>query len=511
MEISFKGKRILVTGAGQGIGRGIAVELWRAGANIVALSRTRSHLESLQSEYPSIDIVDVDITDWDKTRQVVDSLGHFDALVNNAAVAVCEPFLTCTAADFDKTFNVNVKAALNISQVVAKKMVENKTHGTIVNISSQASKAALKDHAIYSASKAALDALTRAMALELGPHGIRVNAVNPTVTMTAMAKVGWSDPERSAEMKAKIPLGRFGEVFEVVNAVVFLLSEKSTMINGVELPIDGGFLATYAKIFQSDCLSQTFLGTVILKMKMDQYFKGKRILVTGGCQGIGKGTVLELWRLGADVVALSHQAENLAKLKSEYPLIETACVDLADWDATREVVDSLGVFHGLVNCAGIVVTESLLECTPTVIDQTMNVNVKAIINVTQILAKKMIDNCIKGSIVNISSQTSKAAIKDHVVYAASKGAVDSMTQVMALELGAHAIRVNAVNPTVVMTELGRRVWSEPSKSQYMLSKIPLGRFAEVQEIVNAIVFLLSDKASMINAVHLPVDGGFLCT
>lgn len=85
-----------------GIGRGIAVELWRAGANIVALSRTRSHLEQLQSEYPSIDIIDVDIADWDKTRRVVESLGHFDALVNNAAVAICDPFLTCTAADFDK-------------------------------------------------------------------------------------------------------------------------------------------------------------------------------------------------------------------------------------------------------------------------------------------------------------------------------------------------------------------------------------------------------------------------
>lgn len=244
MEISFKGKRILVTGAGQGIGRGIAIELWRAGANIVALSRTRTHLESLQSEYPSIDIVDVDITDWDKTRQVVESLGHFDALVNNAAVAVCDPFLTCSPTDFNKTFDVNVKAVLNISQVVARKMVENKTLGTIVNISSQASKAALKDHAIYSASKAALDALTRAMALELGPYGIRVNSVNPTVIMTAMAKVGWSDPKKSSEMLAKIPLGRFGEVSEVVNAVVFLLSEKSSMINGVELPIDGGFLAT---------------------------------------------------------------------------------------------------------------------------------------------------------------------------------------------------------------------------------------------------------------------------
>nr|XP_034830820.1 uncharacterized short-chain type dehydrogenase/reductase y4vI-like [Maniola hyperantus] len=504
MEIAFKGKRILVTGAGQGIGRGIAVELWRAGANIVALSRTRSHLESLQSEYPSIDIVDVDIMDWNKTREVVESLGHFDALVNNAAVAVCDPFLTCTAADFDKTFNVNVKAALNISQVVARKMVENKTRGAIVNISSQASKAALKDHAIYSASKAALDALTRAMALELGPHGIRVNAVNPTVTMTAMAKVGWSDPERSAEMKAKIPLGRFSEVSEVVNAVVFLLSEKSTMITGVELPIDGGFLATYWALGKAIRKYRRFIN-----IKMDKYFEGKRILVTGGCQGIGKGVVLECWRLGANVVALSHQSQNLARLKSEYPSIETACVDLADWDATREVVDALGVFHGLVNCAGFIVTESLLECTPNVFDQTMNVNVKAILNVTQVLAKKMIDNGIKGSIVNISSQTSKAAIKDHVAYAASKGAVDSMTQIMALELGQHGIRVNAVLPTVVMTELGRRVWSEPSKAQYMLSKIPLGRFAEVQEVVNAIVFLLSDKASMINAVHLPVDGGFL--
>ncbi|KAJ0177187.1 hypothetical protein K1T71_007196 [Dendrolimus kikuchii] len=244
MEISFKGKRILVTGAGQGIGRGIAIELWRAGANIVALSRTRSHLESLQSEYPSIDIVDVDIGDWEKTRKVVESLGHFDALVNNAAVAYCDPFLECSPETFDKTFDVNVKAVLNISQIVARKMVENKTHGTIVNLSSQASKAALKDHTIYSASKAALDAITRAMALELGPYGIRVNAVNPTVIMTEMSKAGWSDPARANEMIAKIPLGRFGEVSEVVNAVVFLLSERSSMINGVQLPIDGGFLAT---------------------------------------------------------------------------------------------------------------------------------------------------------------------------------------------------------------------------------------------------------------------------
>ncbi|XP_050671361.1 L-xylulose reductase-like [Leptidea sinapis] len=244
MNISFKGKRVLVTGAGQGIGRGIAIELWRAGAKVVALSRTRSHLESLQSEYPTIDIVDVDVADWDKTRQVVESLGVFDGLVNNAAMAICEPFLECKPDVLDMLTNINVKSLINISQVVAKNMIANKIRGAIVNVSSQASKAALKDHTTYSATKAAVDAVTRSMALELGPYGIRTNAVNPTVIMTAMGKIGWSDPVKAEAMLSKIPLGRFGEVSEVADVVLYLLSDKSSMVNGVELPIDGGFLAT---------------------------------------------------------------------------------------------------------------------------------------------------------------------------------------------------------------------------------------------------------------------------
>ncbi|XP_032518520.2 L-xylulose reductase-like [Danaus plexippus] len=244
---------------------------------------------------------------------------------------------------------------------------------------------------------------------------------------------------------------------------------------------------------------------------MVNYFDGKRILVTGGCSGIGRETVLELWRLGANVVALSQQPDNLELLNKQYPTIATACVDLSDWEKTKQAVDSLGIFHGLVNCAGFIKTESFLECSSENFDCTMNVNVKAILNVSQNVARKMIEHGIKGSIVNISSQASKAALKDHVAYAASKGAVDSMTQVMALELGPHGIRVNAINPTVVMTELGRRAWADPEKAQTMLSKIPLGRFAEINEVVNAITFLLSDKSSMINGVQLPVDGGFLAT
>ncbi|XP_053607277.1 D-erythrulose reductase-like [Plodia interpunctella] len=242
---------------------------------------------------------------------------------------------------------------------------------------------------------------------------------------------------------------------------------------------------------------------------MNQIFKGKRILVTGGCRGIGYGIAVELWRQGASVVALSSIKENLLKLKSQYPTIEVVCVDLLDWDRTREAVESLGVFDGLVNNAGVALNQPFLECTKEYFDETIAVNVRAVVNVSQIVAKKMIQNGIKGSIVNISSQASKAALKDHVSYCGSKAAVDGITRVMALELGPYGIRSNTVNPTVIMTEMGRKVWSEPSKSHGMLSKIPLGRFGEVHEVVNAVLFLLSDQASMISGVHLPIDGGFL--
>ena len=139
--------------------------------------------------------------------------------------------------------NVNLKAVLFTSQTVAKGMVKRGGGGSIVNVSSQASQAALLDHAVYCASKGGLDQLSRVMALELGPHNIRVNCVNPTVVMTDMGRLGWSDPKKAATMLSKIPLGKFAQVEDVVHAVLFLLSDKAAMINGVMLPVDGGFLA----------------------------------------------------------------------------------------------------------------------------------------------------------------------------------------------------------------------------------------------------------------------------
>ncbi|XP_067860251.1 L-xylulose reductase [Heptranchias perlo] len=244
MEASLACKRALVTGAGKGIGRATAKALLECGAEVIAVTRTQSDLDSLIQECPKMLTACVDICNWEATEDALKDIGPVDLLVNNAAVASLQPFLEVTQEAFDKLFDTNVKALLHVSQIIAKGMKCRGEGGAIVNISSQASQCALQDHAVYCASKGAVDMLTKVMALELGPHKIRVNSVNPTVVMTAMGRIGWSDPAKSERMLSRIPLGKFAEVEDVVNAIIFLLSDKSAMINGVTLPVDGGFLAS---------------------------------------------------------------------------------------------------------------------------------------------------------------------------------------------------------------------------------------------------------------------------
>ena len=237
----FDGKRALVTGGGRGIGREIAVLLHKQGAKLVVFDRVPEDLETLTKEIGCETAV-VDLLDTAATVKAAQKVLPIDLLVNCAGVVNMEPFLQTTVKNFDETLGVNVRAMMVVSQVVARGLVERKAKGAIVNISSVANTLAFQDHTTYCISKGGVDQLTRCMAMELGPHGIRTNAVAPVMTMTPMGRKAWSDPAKSGPMLAGIPLGRFNETIDVANVVAMLLSDEAAMVNGAVLPVDGGFM-----------------------------------------------------------------------------------------------------------------------------------------------------------------------------------------------------------------------------------------------------------------------------
>jgi L-xylulose reductase len=242
-QFDFQQQRVLVTGAGKGIGREIAIMLHRFNAQIVALSRTDSDLKSLKEEINCETII-AELADPEMARRAAEQAGEIDFLINNAAIAILEPFLKTTIEAWDKTMAVNLRSVLIVSQVIASQMIARGVAGAIVNVSSMAAFQALPDHAAYCASKAGLDQLTAVMAVELGQHGIRVNSVNPTVVLTEMGKRAWSDPVKGGPMLARIPLRRFAECEDIASVVCFLLSDGASMLNGLALRVDGGFLIT---------------------------------------------------------------------------------------------------------------------------------------------------------------------------------------------------------------------------------------------------------------------------
>jgi L-xylulose reductase len=239
--MGFEGRTVLITGAGKGIGRETARLLAARGARIVALSRTKSDLDSLEAETGCASIV-VDLADAKATREAAKAAMPADLLVNCAGINVLQPFLEVTDDAFDLVHAVNTRAAMIVAQEYARQRVAAGGGGAIVNVSSISSFIGFDDHASYCASKGAMDAMSRVMANELGRHQIRVNCINPIVTMTELAARAWSDPVKSGPVLGRIPLGRFAETPDIAEVIAFLLSDASAMINGLAIPIDGGFL-----------------------------------------------------------------------------------------------------------------------------------------------------------------------------------------------------------------------------------------------------------------------------
>lgn len=236
----FSGKRALVTGASSGIGRAVAAQLAHSGAQVTAVGRNADALKALQAESGCSPLA-LDVADVTALEEALAPLPAFDLVVNCAGTTRIERAIDLQARSFDAVMAVNARAAALVAARCGRAMIAAGVRGSIVNVSSQASLVALDAHLCYSASKAAMDAVTRALCLEFGPHGIRVNSMNPTVTLTPMAEQAWSDPAKSAAALKSIPLGRFAQVNEVVAPILFLLSDGAAMVSGVALLVDGGY------------------------------------------------------------------------------------------------------------------------------------------------------------------------------------------------------------------------------------------------------------------------------
>ena len=241
------GRRALVTGGSRGIGFAGAVALAEAGAHVVMTSRTPDEIEAAAAQIRnagfSAEGVAIDVADVAAVRALVREQDAFHILLNNAGLTRHSSMLETTVEDYDAVMDVNVKGAYFVAQAVAGRMVADGIKGSIIHTSSQMGHIGGIDRAVYCATKHALEGLTKAMAIEFGPRGIRINTLAPTFIRTPLAELTLKDPERRAWVESKIKLGRLGELEDIMGPILFLASDASAMMTGTSLLIDGGWTA----------------------------------------------------------------------------------------------------------------------------------------------------------------------------------------------------------------------------------------------------------------------------
>src|SRR5688572_22324949 len=239
------GKRALVTGAGRGIGLAAAAALADAGAHVVLAARTRDEIEeaaeAIRGKGGSAEALPLDVTDFDAVRRAIGTQTPFHVLFNNAGGNRPQPFLEFKVEDFDFIMDLNVRAAFVMAQAVARRMVEAKIAGSLIHTTSQMAFTTGPGRTVYCASKAAVEAFSRGIALELAPHRIRSNTLAPTFIETPMSKPFLEDKALKDFVMAKIKLGRIGQVEDLTGAIVYLASDASSLMTGTHMLIDGGW------------------------------------------------------------------------------------------------------------------------------------------------------------------------------------------------------------------------------------------------------------------------------
>jgi len=249
-RFSVQGKRALVTGASKGIGAEIAAVLADAGADLAIVGRDMPGLaetrRAVVAKGRKCLLIQADLQTVDGARlagkKALEAFGTIDILVNNAGVFHRQSILETTVEQWDEIQAINLRAPFLLSQAVAPGMIQQRS-GKIINISSLASEVGCEGHAAYSASKGGMNLLTQVMAVEWGPHNIQTNAIAPGIVLTDMGRKVWGDEAKSAPVKARTPLRRFGEQIEVADLVLYLASPASDFMCGQVVLLDGGYSA----------------------------------------------------------------------------------------------------------------------------------------------------------------------------------------------------------------------------------------------------------------------------
>jgi NAD(P)-dependent dehydrogenase (short-subunit alcohol dehydrogenase family) len=241
------GRRALVTGAGRGIGLAAASALAAAGAHVTLAARTKSEIENaaaaIRARGESGDALPLDVTDIDAVRTALNAREPYQVLVNNAGINRPKMLPDVTVDDFDTIMGLNVRAAFFMAQTVALRLIAAKLPGSIINVSSQMGHVGAARRTVYCTSKHAMEGFTKAMAIELAPHNIRVNSLGPTFLETPMTRPFFENKAFREEVLSKIKLGRLGQLDELTGAVVFLASDASSLMTGSALVLDGGWTA----------------------------------------------------------------------------------------------------------------------------------------------------------------------------------------------------------------------------------------------------------------------------
>jgi NAD(P)-dependent dehydrogenase (short-subunit alcohol dehydrogenase family) len=246
-SLRLDGRRALVTGAGRGIGMACAAALAQVGAHVVLVSRTAAEIgavaEEIGTEGGSAEPLVLDVTDTAAVRAAVAQAAPFDVLVNNAGTNRPRPFLDVTEDDYDAISGLNQRAAFFVAQAVARRMVEAGVRGSIIHMSSQMGHVGSARRSVYCMTKHGIEGLTKAMAIDLAPHGVRVNSIGPTFTDTPLTRPFFQDTAFRDDVLRRIKLGRLATVEDLMGAVVFLASDAAALVTGTALVVDGGWTA----------------------------------------------------------------------------------------------------------------------------------------------------------------------------------------------------------------------------------------------------------------------------